>query len=190
MRYILLLQLTLLLALPARAADPAPAPETTMHAFYAWVLDHPSLGVPNAEDRAQLAPLLSTQLVKLLEQAAETDARCLKTVQEGDKPDVYEGDLFVGIYEGATDVAFHKVIKKGSVATADIDLIYIDARFPKADANRASVWKNTLELRKVGERWVVQNVSFGPKATLVSVLREHIAEGARSCVIAGPAATH
>jgi hypothetical protein len=188
MRYALFLSLAFWLFLPARAAD-AP-PETTMHAFYAWVLDHPSLGVPNAEDRAQLAPLLSMQLVKLLEQAAETDARCLQTVLDGDKPNVYEGDLFVGIYEGATDAAFHHVIKKGSVATVDIDLIYIDPRFPKADANRASVWRNTLELRKVGERWVVQNVKFGSKTSLLSVLRDHIAEGARSCVITGSAAAY
>lgn len=181
MRYALLLSLTLLLALPVRAADPAPTPETTLHAFYGWVLDHPSYGVPDAEERAKLAPLLSAQLVDLLAQAAETDARCVKTAQEGDKPDVYEGDLFVGIYEGATDVAFHKVTRKGDVATADIDLINIDARFPKADSNRAYVWKNTIELRKTGAGWLVQNVRFDRKTSLVSVLRDHIAQGARSC---------
>ncbi len=179
MRYALLLPLALLLALPARAADPAP--DATVQAFYAWVLDHPSLGIPNAEDRAKLAPLLAPQLVQLLEQASATEAQCLKTVQDGDKPDVYEGDLFAGTYEGATDVAFHKAVGKGGLATADIDLIYIDARFPRADQNRAYVWKNTIELRKAGDRWWVQNIRFSRKETLVSVLRDYIAQGARSC---------
>jgi len=189
MRYIFLLQLALLFALPARAADATPGttPDATMLAFYAWVLDHPSAGIPGPEDRAKLAPLLSTQLMKLLEQAAETDARCLKTVQDGDKPDVYEGDLFTGIYEGATDAAFRKMtIGKGSLATADVDLIYIDPRFPKADRNHASVWRNTIELRKVGERWVVQNIAFSPKWTLVKALKDHIDMGARACVLPAP----
>ena len=190
MRYVYLVSLLLSFALPARAADPTPSatPDATMLAFYAWVLDNPSAGIPDADARTKLAPLLSTQLMKLLEQAAETDARCLQTVEEGDKPDVYEGDLFTGIYEGATDAAFHKmVIGKGGVAKADVDLIYIDPSFPKSDRNHAVVWRNTIELRKVGDRWIVYDIAFAPKWTLIKTLEGHIAEGARSCVLSVPA---
>ena len=59
--------------------------------------------------------------------------------------------------------------------------------FRSSDRNHAVVWRNTIELRKVGDRWIVYDIAFSPKWTLIKTLEGHIAEGARSCVLSVPA---
>lgn len=171
----------LLLAFSAHAEVQTPA--HVLETFYAWVLEHQSAALPSAEQRSTLSAVLSPQLVNLLKEASETEERCIKVAQIGEKPYVFEGDLFVGRYEGATEISYGKLSAKGARAKAEIDLMYVDPTFPKAHKYRASVWKNRVEMSKQGERWLIRNISFENNGSLVSVLREYLAEGKRSCRI-------
>jgi hypothetical protein len=161
-------------------------PERTREAFYAWVLEHQSSALPSAEQRSSLSSLLSPQLIKLLEEASATEERCIKVTPAGDKPDVFEGDLFAGVYEGATEVSYGKVHTKGNRATAEVELVFIDTTFPKAHKFRALVWKSRLEMNRQGERWLIRDIRFGRKDSLVSQLREYLAQGKSDCRAAPP----
>lgn len=181
MRRIFMLPLVLLLAFPAQA-DVQP-PESVLASFYAWVLEHQSSSLPSAEQRSTLSEVLSPQLVSLLKDASDTEAKCIAVAQEGEKPSVFEGDLFVGRYEGAIEVSYGKLTTKGARAFAEVNLVYVVPGFPKAHKFRASVWKNRVELRKQNGRWLVQNIAFDNGNSLVSTLREYLAEGLRSCQV-------
>jgi hypothetical protein len=180
MRLIVVIVSALLVALPARAD--VRSPEGAMHEFYAWVLAHPSSALPSSGQRIRLARFLSPQLIQLLKDAAETQARCVKAAPRGEKPNVMEGDLFVGNYEGATEVAYGIPHPEGGGAVVESDLLYIDARFPKAHRHRAIAWKDRLELQRVEGRWLVNDVKFQQGRSFAAGLNDYITEGARSCV--------
>ena len=157
------------------------APEDAVRAFYAWALAHRSRGVPSPKERAQLANILSPDILQVLKSASDTEAKCVKAAPKGDKPLIVEGDLFVGNYEGATEVAYRDLRRKGDSVFVEADLIYIDTRFPKGHKHRAVAWKDRLELRLVGERWYVQDARFAENRSLVQGLKAYIEEGSRSC---------
>lgn len=157
------------------------APEDTVHAFYAWVLAHSAYGLPSPEQHTALADILSPDTLGLLDAALHTEAKCIAATSPGDKPDVLEGDLFVGNYEGATEVAYGESVRRGDTVRVETMLLYVDPGFPKAHQHRAFAWSNQLELRLVGERWYVYDVHFANKQSLIGRLKAYIAEGARSC---------
>jgi len=171
--------LTFIAASPSQAVEQAP--EETVRTFYAWALAHRSRGLPSPKERAQLANILSPDIIQLLKSAFDTETKCVKAAPKGDKPLIVEGDLFVGNYEGATEVAYRDLRRNGDSVFVEADLIYIDTRFPKGHKHRAVAWKDRLELRLVGERWHVQDVRFAENRSLVAGLKAYIEEGSRSC---------
>jgi len=179
-RLILTFLLALFFVFPARAD--VQTPENAMRAFYSWVLAHPSTSLPLPKERTQLAKILSPELVQLLKEASDTEVRCVKVARTGDKPDILEGSLFVGNYEGATEVAYGNPRRDGEVVFVEANLIYIDSRFPKAHKHRAVAWKDRLELHLIGTRWLVQDVKFQQEKSLAAGLKEYITESARSCL--------
>ena len=176
-----------LLCILVAASAPAQArtPDDALHLFYAWVLAHPSRGLPSPSERAELARVLSSELIALLESASRTEAKCVDAAPKGEKPLIVEGDLFVGNYEGATEVVYGQPHRKGDSVTVESDLLYVDNRFPKAHRHRAVHWKDRLEIRSTGARWSVVDVHFERDRTLISTLKDYVAEGTRSCVKPG-----
>ena len=159
----------------------AQAPEVTLHAFYAWVLAHPSRGLPSAKERGELVRTLSPELIKLLKGASEMEARCIGAAPKGEKPLVVEGDLFVGNYEGATEIAYGEPRREGERVAVESVLMYIDKRFPKAHKNRAIGWSDRIELSQVGGRWYIDDIRFAENRSLAGNLKEYIDDGRRSC---------
>jgi len=157
------------------------APEDTVRAFYTWVIAHPSSALPAPRTRAPLMPLLSPELARWISEAMATEARCVKAAPKNEKPLIVEGDIFVGNYEGASEVAYGALRRDGEVAEIEADLMYVDRRHAKAHRHRAVAWKDTLDLRLVGERWLVQNVRYAQGNSLSANLQAYIAEGARVC---------
>jgi len=157
------------------------SPEETLRAFYSWVLAHPSRALPSAKERSDLSKTLSPELIQLLNAASDTEAMCVKAAPKGDKPDILEGDLFVGNYEGATEVAYRDRRREVDMVLVDVDLIYVDTRFPKAHPHRAVAWQDRVELRPIDSRWFVQDVRFATDRSLVAGLKSYIEHGARSC---------
>jgi hypothetical protein len=169
-----------LLCAPAVLAG-GPTPEDTMRAFYSWVLAHPSRSLPSAKERAVLGNLLAPELVELLKSASETEARCVKTARRGDKPDILEGNLFVGNYEGATEVAYAKRQRNGDKVSIAANLVYIDSRFPKAHVQRAVAWQDHVDLRQLRTGWAVADVRFAEGRSLSAALTAYIEAGAGTC---------
>ncbi len=159
----------------------AQSPEESLHAFYSWVLAHPSRGLPSAGERAVLAKVLSPALLESLEAASATEAKCVEAAPQGDKPFVVEGDLFVGNYEGATEVAYGKPRRDADRVVVESDLLYVDSRFPRAHEHRAVAWRDRVELRLVGGRWYVDDVHFHPGRSLLAMLKSYVADGVRTC---------
>src|SRR5215831_11376226 len=102
-----------LLIFATQALADTPSPDASLHTFYAWVLAHPSRGLPSAKERAELAKTLSPEVIKLLKAASEMEAKCVRGAPKGEKPLVVEGDLFVGNYEGATEIAYGEPHREG-----------------------------------------------------------------------------
>lgn len=179
-----------ILAGPSHAWAESPSPRHTLEHFYRWVLDHPGAALPNARGRAQLAPLLSPQLVGLLKDAAGTEARCHQTVRKDHKPLILEGDLFVGNHEGATEVAYGTTSQlDNGMLSMTMTLLYVDKRFPKAKLSRTVSWVDKVRLRQEERgRWLVHDIVFGQAGdrSLVNGLQAYIAEGAKICVVERP----
>lgn len=163
------------------ATDDTP-PAKAAQGFYGWVLDHPWVSMPSAEQRTQLAALLSADLLASLQSAAAMESRCTASAAKGDKPDIFEGSLLVGNLEGATEVAYSKVHRDGDRATLDADLIYVDARYPKASPLRTWAWKDQLQLRLQGRQWVVHDVLFGRGGSLQQTLADYVEKARVACV--------
>jgi hypothetical protein len=173
--------LAVMLGISAPTAH-AQTAEATTHAFYAWVLAHPWRAIPSPKERAQLSNLLSPELSRLLQSAADMEARCVKAAPKDEKPWIIEGDLFVGNLEGATEVAYGESHPEGDAVVTDVDLMYVDRRFPKAHKHRTVAWKDSLELRQDSGQWRVSDVRFAGGRSLQQELRTYLDEGARSCV--------
>lgn len=176
----------MLLAAPpiqARAQPQAPSPENVAVAYYTWVLAHPGWALPSAKERAQLARFMAPSVVALLKAAAEMEKRCVEAAPKGDKPSVLEGDLFVGNYEGASEVAYGEVARKEEgVALLDVNLMYVAQRVPKAHPHRAFAWKDQLEMRLIEGRWRVSDVKFHHGHSLVASLDEYVKDEQQDCV--------
>jgi hypothetical protein len=136
---------------------------------------------PENATRASLASMLSPALIKLLTAASDTEDRCIKNATKGDKPHVMEGSLFLGAYEGATDVAYGTPYRRADTAFVTVDLIYVDTRFAKGHKHRVSIWKDRLALRSIDHRWLVDDIKLRQKRLLTSVLKDYIADGVRWC---------
>jgi hypothetical protein len=165
----------------ASAPTHAETAEHTSHAFYAWVLAHPWRAIPSPKERAQLSELLSPELSRSLRLAADMEARCVKAAPKGEKPWIVEGDLFVGNLEGASEVAYGEAHPEGDAVVVDMDLMYVDRRFPKAHKHRTVAWKDRLELRNADGHWRVSDVRFSGGRSLRQELQSYLDEGARSC---------
>ena len=155
--------------------------EETAHAFYSWVLAHPWRAIPAPKERAQLSKLLSPELSRLLQAAADMEARCVKAAPKDEKPWIIEGDLFVGNLEGASEVAYGESHPEGDAVVVDVDLMYIDRRFPKAHKHRTVAWKDALELRQDSGHWRVADVRFAGGRSLQRQLQSYLVDGTRSC---------
>jgi hypothetical protein len=89
-------------ATTAPTVDPAVgAARESVSLFYTAVAKLRPSGAPTAEQRTELAPLLSAELIGLLERAdaARTAARAAAPME---KPPFTDGDLFSSLFEGPT----------------------------------------------------------------------------------------
>ncbi len=176
----------LLLAAPLVRGDaqttaaPADA-EAVARGFYAWVLSHPSAGIPGAEELEQLRPMLSAALITRLQAADAAQHKCTRSTAADEKPLMLEGDLFVGSYEGASEVALGTVNVMGEQAEASATLVYLDKRFALAHPHRAVVWQDRLQLIREGGSWRVADVHPGTGDNLRATLESFIEHADREC---------
>lgn len=149
---------------PATSLTPLPADDVAIdrsaRRFYAWVLEHPGSGIPDAAARVTLQPMLTPELAALIERAQQAAADAASWAAPDEKPRMIEGDLFVDSVEGAHEVALSNAVIDKDTATVTATLIYIDARFAKASRERVVVWNDTLELHRDGPTWRIADVRY------------------------------
>ena len=159
----------------------AQSPEDTLRRFYGWVLANPEVSLPSPSERTQLEGIASPRLMGLLAAASAMEARCVASAREGDKPNTFEGAVLVGNHEGATEVAYRPARRVGGGVRFTVAMVHVDSRYPKAHAHRTVAWSDDVHLRKVGERWLIDEVVLQQRKTLSSVLNEYLSQGAREC---------
>jgi hypothetical protein len=179
MRYLLgLLALIHLSAL--RASE---TPEAAAEAFYRWVIVAEPGGLPSAAQRKELARLLTPDFVKLLAATSEAERRCVAGLPPDMKGDIWEGNLFVSNYEGATEVWYGESRTEGRDVIIEANLLGADDKRPKGDRNRIYVWRDSVRLSKTKEGWLVADVLVGEsfndsqRTPLTKTLRDYVKHG-------------
>jgi hypothetical protein len=156
-------------------------PEDAAQAFYRWVLTHPSVSLPSTTQRKELQPLLMPQLLALLAVAAQGEQRCAAVTPPDLKPPIYEGSLFVGSYEGATEAAYGESGHDGRDVYIDVDLMYIEPHWPKGHQARAYAWRDRVKLQIHGRGWRVADVVMQGRS-LATELQQYVDEVIPDCL--------
>lgn len=164
-------------AFASEAEHPA---EVAARATYAWVIAHAGQGLPDAARQAELRALLTPGLLDRVSEGRATEERCAKFTPEGEKPPLYEADVFVDLYEGAQEVALVKSTIDAQSAEFDARLFRVSDNFPVAHRFRLVTWQDTLKLRNTEDGWRVDDIAFDGGDTLRQRVGGFI-DGNRDC---------
>lgn len=119
-------------------------------AFYERVMALHVYGLPTEEQRARLAPFVSTNLMNLMEQArkqqALDDAR-----HRGSEPPLLQGSPFVSLFEGVTKVL---AIEPGS--TQNVWTVHL----AWGQGSEQVRWTDLAAVAWESNRWVVSDIVF------------------------------
>lgn len=162
----------------APTVDPAVgAAREAVSLFYTAVAKMRPSGAPTAEQRTELAPLLSAELIDLLERAdaARTAARAAAPME---KPPFTDGDLFSSLFEGPTAFTVGEP-QTGAAGEwrVPVTLTYSTG----AKDEKPTEWTDTVVLREESGRFVVTDIAFGGswdfanKGTMLEALRAGLA---------------
>jgi hypothetical protein len=157
----------------------------TVEPFYSWVLANRFVSLPSEKERSELAGFLMPDLIHLMKEAEKMEKQCGETTPKGNKSRYFAGALLVGIYEGATEIAYAKLkidrLSEG-VVTLPTALTYISDHLPKGSRYRVYAWNEELELHQINEKWLINNIHFPDDRSLRSTLQDFISEGRQYCV--------
>ena len=169
----------------APAVLPAAAPEQVVADLYTALAAQRPSGAPDDAQRAALAPLLSSELIGLLQRAdaARTAARAAAPTE---KPPFTDGDLFSSLFEGPTAHVVGKAVPAADAPGGRLG----DLRVPvtlthvsdPAGGGKGTTWTDTVLLREENGRFVVADIAFGGdwdfanKGGLLSGLRAGLGE--------------
>lgn len=169
--------------LSAQGVAGTSSPDDVAQEFYSWILSQPDVGsgLPTAKEQERLTTFFSPALLHLLETASAMEKRCIENNTPGDKPHIIEGNVFVGHYEGATEIIVGKSRNEGKNSIVESRLFSIDARFPKSHKHRVYTWVDQLIINQYGDKWLVSNIKFEAGESLVSFLDEYLKTGAEWC---------
>lgn len=172
-----------ILFLPSLAIAEMQSPDDVAYQFYTWLLSEAGAGsgLPTTKDKEQLAQFFSPGLLKLLDAAVVMEQRCIENNPAGDKPYTVEGNIFVGNYEGASEVVVGQLRQEGKNIIVASRLLSIDSRFPKAHKYRVHTWTDQLVLSSDKTRWLISNIKFESGTSLWRLLEEYIKESELSC---------
>lgn len=141
--------------------------------FYDIVLSERSGGVPEADMRARLRPVISPDLDSLLAQAAEAERRHTERTNN-EEPPYLQGDIFSSLFEGATGYEISDCDEKNErLIECEVQLVH--------DAEEPVQWKDRVMLvAGSGNAWLVDDIAYGgdwdfaPKGNLKDMLRSVI----------------
>jgi hypothetical protein len=97
------------------------------------------------------------------------------------KPPIWEGNIFVGNYEGATEVAYGEPHVDGREAMIGVDLVSVMTNFTRGDRRRSVFWRDRVKLRKEKRGWLVADVIRNESGSLTDELRKYVNDEGREC---------
>lgn len=155
-------------------------PEETASTFFAiYGSFHPSDGIPNAAQLAELKAVVSPALESLLREAATAEKRFADSTKH-QAPPLLEGDIFTSNFEGAT--AWHVGTCRTSGAQARCEVALGYRSNTTEDAKRVN-WTDTIMLVRTGAGWRVDDIGYGAnwnfanKGRLTDTLQSAIRDG-------------
>jgi hypothetical protein len=110
-------------------------------------------GAPAPRELQALEPFISDSLARLLRRADSVREADTKRAPD-EKPSFVEGDLFSSLFEGPTTFVVTRVRDTTSPALVVVE-------FTNDRAKPAVRWKDTVEVRRVGGKWLVHDVRYG-----------------------------
>lgn len=145
----LLLAATLVTALASAQAEEAAA---AARAFCALNLTSPVSGLPSPAQMKEYSPLLSAEIIRLIEQA-RNEQQVFARQNPGEKPPWIEGALFSSLFEGVSDFRLGDGVTSGDKVSAPVYWRY-------AADGQVSEWIDVLVLENRDGRWKVCDIFF------------------------------
>ena len=141
-----------------QAVDPAVgAAREAVSLFYTALAKLRPSGAPTPEQRNELAPLMSMELVDLL-QRADAARAAARAAAPMEKPPFTDGDLFSSLFEGPT--AFTVGEPQTGAAGEWRVPVTLTHSMGAADT-KPTQWTDTIVLREESGRFVVTDIAFG-----------------------------
>lgn len=129
--------------------------QETLNSFYQAVIEQDIRGVPSLETIDQLSPLISSKLRQgLLRALADERTHIQKT--KGSQAPLFEGPMFVGVWEGAGRVI--GVTREN--LPGKVSYLVTLAIKPPFDVALNSDWKDRVILVQEHGKWVVDDLAF------------------------------
>lgn len=146
----------LLLVAGLSACEQAPPPPALPVAsdFYQAYLTLSPDGVPDAQERATLTPLISAELLHVLADIDAAEVRYAASHTEP-QPPLVQGDLFSSLFEGATGVEVKACKEVADAAACDVLLTYAPA------GQSPTQWRDVLLLVWTAQGWRVDDIEYG-----------------------------
>ena len=175
----------LILALVAAAAlsgcfgASARTPEGVVERFYAKRIDLEIAGAPTPDELEAVAPYLTPELHRLLEEAGALRER-EAAATPGEKPPFADGDLFSSLFEGPTAFRIVDDQERG-------DTHRIAVRFTSRQKKESVSWQDTVVVVPDDGDFAIADVEYGGKwkfatqGTLKSNLERALARPRSAC---------
>jgi Protein of unknown function (DUF3828) len=149
-------------------------PDAVARQFYRWNIERTSngLGTPSIEQIKPIADLLDPSLLKAFHQAKVVESCVIKLTLANNKPDLFEGHLFVNNYDGIDNINSLKVsaTKNSATVTASLSL-------------QSSSWTDRLKLNRKSGRWQIVDIEFESKIgkKLTNILAGYVQKYQLTC---------
>lgn len=146
----------------------AESPESVAKTFFDAYVKSRVSGLPTEEQMKTFGPLLSPEIVKLVE-AARAEQVEFQKKNPDEKPPWIEGALFSSLFEGVTSYRLGEPLVSGDKASLPVYWEY-------TEGGETSRWIDVVALVRSGETWQVADIffcapwDFRPAPTLRAVL--------------------
>lgn len=162
MKQMLLLAVALALAAATFSAIAASKTAAMIRAavhFYNVAISIKQTGVPDAQARARLTPVISPGLDQALARSGQAEAAYAASAKGVTPPPLLAGDIFTSFYDGATSFTVEGCHTKGTGAECTVALSYD----PKNDSHTVKPrrWTDRVELVRSDGEWRVDDIDYG-----------------------------
>ncbi|MBD8526386.1 hypothetical protein [Pseudomarimonas arenosa] len=163
----------LLLLLASPNASQSSTTLALAEAFYSQGEALNVFGLPREAEAARLSRYIDSSLLRSLEQARVKEDECSRLTAEGDKPPIWEGAIFTGAVEGASQVLSMKG-RDADATTVEVKLVYVDDNFPNGHRYHRIEWQIALRMKPDGTGWKIYDLEFAEAPPLSQQIANYL----------------